>query len=188
MRFFLGGVNGAGKTTLLQKIKEVRPEFETVKGSQEYMRFLGIEGDYEKLRALPDEVKDQKLSEMLKELFAKYPNLVFDAHYLNLVRGEIKMVTGPWLQDFDAMFLLKVSPETILKRMGADERDRALFPSGLSKEQEFAMLADYIQQYDQEFERLRTEYRIPTKVLDGEKLPEEIAQEFLEFTESLRSN
>ncbi len=46
MRFFLGGVNGAGKTTLLQNIKKVRPEFEVVKGSQELMHFLGIEGDY----------------------------------------------------------------------------------------------------------------------------------------------
>ncbi len=185
MRFFLGGVNGAGKTTLLQKTKEARPEFEVVKGSQEFMAFLGIPGDYEALRALPEPYALQKLEEMVDGLVRKHEFLVFDAHYLNLVRGKVKKVTSPYLQRFDVLLLLKVSPETVLKRTANDPRERALFPEGLSEAQEFEMLSKYIAQQDEEFERLCSTYKIQGKVLDGEHTPDEVVKEFIAFADTL---
>lgn len=186
MRFLLGGVNGAGKTTLLQKIKEARPEYEVVKGSQAFMEYLGIPGDYEALRAIPEPEALQKLEDMLNGLLDKHTHLIFDAHYLNLVRGNVKSVTSSYLSKFDALLLLKVSPETVLGRTAGDSRDRALFPQGLTKEEEFLMLKDYIQKYDKEFENLCSKYSITGKVLDGEKAPDEVLKEFLSFADSLQ--
>ncbi len=184
MKFFLGGVNGAGKTTLLQKIKEAKPEYEVVKGSKVFMEYLGIPGDYDALRAMPEPEALQKLEEMLGELLAKHKDLIFDAHYINLVKGKVKSVTSSYLSKFDALLLLKVSPETVLSRISDDTRDRALFPEGLKEYEQLDMLKDYIDQYDQEFEHLCRSYDMPGKVLNGEGTPEQVLQEFLEFADS----
>lgn len=186
MKFFLGGVNGAGKTTLLQKIKEARPEYEVIKGSQTFMEYLGIPGDYDALRAMPEPEALQKLEEMLDGLLAKHKNFIFDAHYLNLVRGKVKSVTSSYLNKFDALLLLKVSPETVLERTSKETRDRALFPEGLKDYEQFDMLRDYIDQYDQEFEHLCRSYDMPGKVLNGEGSPGQVLQEFLDFESGLK--
>jgi adenylate kinase len=186
MRFFLGGVNGAGKTTLLQQIQEADPRYEVVNGSKALMEYLGRPGDYEHLRALSDEEKFKNYEALVNELLAKHEHLMLDSHYLNLVRGEIKSVTSPLVKKFDALLLLKVSPETVLARTSNDVRDRALFPQGLTESQEFAMLADYVEKYNEEFEAVCQRYGVKGKVLNGEAAPEQVAQEFLEFADSLQ--
>lgn len=186
MKFFLGGVNGAGKTTLLKKIKEARPDYEVVKGSQVFMEYLGIPGDYEALRAMPEPEALKALEDMLDDLLSKHENLIFDAHYLNLVRGKVKSVTSDYLTKFDALLLLKVSADTVLARTKGEERDRALFPDGLNEHEQMDMLKDYIDQYDQEFEHLCRTYNLPGKVLNGEGTPEQILQGFLAFESGLK--
>ncbi len=186
MKYFFGGVNGSGKTTLLLKIKEARPEFEIIKGSRAFMTLLGIRGSYETLRRLPHEYKLGRLSEMMETILKRHENMITDGHYLNLVRGKTTSVTGDWVKRFDALLLLKVSPETALQRISKELRDRALFPEGMSKEQEYKMYGQYIMEYEKEFQKLTDKWHLPAKILDGEKSVDEIVREFIAFDKSLR--
>jgi adenylate kinase len=188
MRYFLAGVNGSGKTTFLKKLAEIRPDIETIKGSQSLMEFLGIPGDYEALRALPKDYAQQKLDEMLEKLLETKENFIFDAHYLNLVRGEVKKVISPVIGKFDALLLRQVPTEIILERIKADHsiRDRALFPEGLNEEEQFKMLNDYVNQYGELHEDLALEYNLPAKILTGEV--DEAVQSFLEFDKNLSNH
>lgn len=186
MKFFLGGVNGSGKTTLLLKIKEAQPGFEIIKGSQFFMNFLGINMNYEALRQLPHQYALNKLGEMMEVLIKKYDNIIVDSHYLNLVRGKTKSVTGDWIKNFDALLLLKISPKIGLERISSEPRDRALFPENISTEEMDAVYSKYIVEYENEFQRLANKWQLPAKILDGEKNVDEIVGEFLAFDRSLR--
>ena len=189
MKYYLGGINGAGKTTLLHAIKEAAPNFEIIKGSTALMQYLGIPGDYEALRKLRyDDDAELKFRAMMAGITARTDDLIYDGHYLNIVRGEIFPITGPWVAGFDAILLLRISTDAVLRRIEADQhkRDRALFPEGTSADEQRTILEDYIGKYDTEFNRCVTEYGLKSKVLDEEKPTAEILKDFLAFDRELR--
>lgn len=190
MKYYLGGINGAGKTTLLHAIKEAVPQFEIIKGSTALMDYLGIPGDYDALRKLRyDDDAEQNFREMMTGITARSGDLIFDGHYLNIVRGEIFPVVGPWIAGFDAILLLHISTDTALQRIEADHhlRDRALFPDGATPEQRRAILDDYIAKYEAEFNGCVTEYRLKSKILDAEAPTTDILQDFLAFDREMRT-
>jgi thymidylate kinase len=187
MKYFIGGVNGSGKTTLLHKIKEARPDFEIIKSSQVLMNFLNISGDYEALRNLPHEKVLLKLEEMMNNLIENRKNIIFDSHYLNLVRGKIKAVTGDWIKKFDAIFLIDVNPETALNRMQSDSRDRAIFPAGISMKEKKKMYSEYIKKTKIEFKNIAEKWNIPFRILNGEKDINETLEEFINFNKLIES-
>lgn len=189
MRIFLGGVNGSGKTTLLNKIKEARPEIEVIKGSQLLMDFLGISGDYEALRALPHDYGMERLEELMNSLTAEKTSFILDSHYLNLVRGQIKSVTGPFIKNFNALFLLRARPEIIMERISADGhlRDRALFPDNINDEEKICMLSSYMKQYEEELRKVSHEYSLNSCIIDtDEKNPDQVRDEFLSFVDNIK--
>ncbi len=189
MKYFLGGINGAGKTTLLHAIKEVAPQFEIIKGSTALMEHLGIPGDYEALRELRhDDEAERKFREMMAGITARTDDLIFDGHFLNIVRGEIFPVVGPWIAEFDAILLLRISTDTALRRIEADHtRDRALFPDGATAGERHATLDDYVAKYEAEFHRCAVEHHLASKVLDGEASTMEIVKNFGEFDLEMRN-
>lgn len=189
MKYYLGGINGSGKTTLLHAIKEAAPQFDVIKGSTALMEYLGIPGDYEALRKLRyDDDAEQKFRQMMREITARTDDLIFDAHYLNLVRGEIFPIADEWMVGFDAILLLRISTETVLRRIEADQhkRDRALFPDGSTPDQQRAILDDYIAKYEAEFHRCATDYHIRPFVLDAEKPTAEMLEDFVAFDRGMR--
>lgn len=185
MKYFLGGVNASGKTTLLHKIKEFIPYFEIVKGSKELMTNMNIGEDYEKLRNLPNDYKLEKLNELVSNLLAKHENMIFDGHYLNLIRGERVQVTGDWLSEFDAFLLMDISPDLAIKRIGLDTRDRALFPEGMDLKGQHDMYGVYIKENKDKFDEICSRYNKPGRVLNADLGADGACQEFLVFHESL---
>lgn len=181
MKYFLSGVNGAGKTTLLEEIRRQRPEFQIVKGSTSFMRFLGIDDDYEALRSLPHEEALRQLGLFMSEILHTSGDVIVDSHLLNLVRGKIKRVTGEWIKGFDAILLLNVSAETALIRAQNGDRDRALFTPQLSQKEKLAIYKRYVDQYKKEFFLVSSHYHIPSKILHGERAVTETVGEFLSF-------
>lgn len=190
MKYYLGGVNGAGKTTLLQAIKEAAPRFEIIKGSQAFMEYLGIPGDYEALRKLShDDQADRKFQEMLAGITSRPGDIVFDGHYLNIVRGDIFPIIGQGIGGFDAVLLLHISVDTVMRRIEADHhlRDRALFPDEATSEERRTIYADYITKYEAEFHRCAKEFGLRSHVLDGEAPVADIVADFLAFDREMRA-
>jgi|WetSurSiteA1Bulk_404760.scaffolds.fasta_scaffold21394_1 adenylate kinase len=142
--YFVGGINAVGKTTLLNEVKFVKPEFEIVRGSEFFMKWLGIRpGDYDSLRSLSDEHKNIEFDKMMRWLVEQKPkegkHLVIDAHYLNIKPEGIVNVTGDWISLMDALFVITAPNIEVLDRMEKDEkkkgRSRSIFPE-LSTSQE----------------------------------------------------
>ena len=63
MKVFLGGINGVGKTTVIGKVKELKSDLVIVDGAKQFMAWLGFGTDYEKLRALDNQLANQKIAE-----------------------------------------------------------------------------------------------------------------------------
>jgi thymidylate kinase len=187
MRYFLGGVNGAGKTTLLGEIGKYFPEIEIVKGSKNLMDYLGISGNYDALRAMTQKERDIALRIIIENLLKNNDNFIFDAHYLNIVNGEISRVVDDWIQGFDAVILLDVSAKTALDRVKRDNRDRALFKKGLSEEEEMEIYNSYIEDTKDEFEKIIRVNNIPNLIINAENNLSAELEEFRQLHNSLIS-
>lgn len=185
MKYFIGGVNASGKTTLLYKIKEYLPYFEIIKGSHELMTALNVGDDYEKLRLLPTQVKEDALAKVMNNVLSREDHLIVDAHYLNIVRGEIFPVTGDWIKGFDALLLMDISVDLAMERIKMDTRDRALFPSDIGVEAQYAMYGMYIEEYKKEFKNLCDKYNLPGYILNADLGADAACQQFLVFHETL---
>lgn len=188
-KYFVGGVNGVGKTTLLRAIAEASPSFRIVKGSERFMQHLGIPGNYDALRRLPEEVKSREwsncLEQILDETYDLHQDLLLDAHYLNLIEGQVTTVTGVWMETFDAAVLVTASAEEILGRIQQDLRDRALF---YDEADELAILKSYLEATEKEFSRCVKDYGLSgLKLIQGNGGTQEAVQEFLKFDVSLRT-
>lgn len=186
MKYLLVGVNGAGKTTLLKAIKKLKPEFEAIRGSHELMKSMGIPGDYDALRATPVDVAHKYFEALLKQILEKKADLILDCHVLNLVKGDIRDVSSPFMGEFDALLFLKTSPEIILHRIASENRDRDLFFGTANVEDKQSVFTDYAHQYEVKTAGLAKKYNIPLKIFDGDRSPEENADAFLTFDASLR--
>ncbi len=183
MRAYVGGVNGSGKSTILAEVTRQKPEFTIIHSVTAFTEWLGFPGDYEKLRAIPPEEGIQKLSQFMDVLLAKPIDiLLFDSHYLNLVRGVIKPVMGPWIKKFDVLILISADIDSILKRIESDSRDRALFPPEATKETCEAIYKNYCKQYKDVFHQLALQYNLPSKEIENsEGEISQVAQELIDI-------
>ena len=174
---FLGGVNGSGKSEFLTRLQSARGNWGVVQGSDALMKWLHIPpGDYESLRKVPREQTIKEYGalvchEIKRNLAREHPlTLVFDSHYLNLVEGRIySSVGGNWLSAFAALVLLWAEPQTILERLTkTPNRDRRLFPKGLSRQRTLECLEDYTARTRLEFYRLANDFSLPHIIIRNE--------------------
>lgn len=183
MKYFLGGFNGCGKTTLVKNIGHAFPSFRVLRGSVALMDAFHIPGDYEALRAIPQTEKIAKLGGFLQPLLNSPGNFILDSHYVNIIRGNLEKNTGGWIEDFDALLFIAVSPETVLKRIQKDQyhRDRALFPPHAKEKDYLEILRMYIHEYEEYFQRLVSAYHFEHKILNGDLSEQNVFKEFLFF-------
>ena len=190
MRYFIGGISGVGKSTFVRSVVARQPNrFQAVHVAGAFMDFLGFDKDYEKLRSLPDDIRDERLFACINELIEKNPGeSLFDFHYLNIVRGKMTRLTGPWLSDFDALILITADSREIVRRIMADPamRDRALFKRDLSPDEMTERMNAYARAEKHEFTRVARKYRKPHLIInkDGDDRP---VAEFLEFDKKIRN-
>lgn len=189
MKYFVGGVNGVGKSYFLRKLKEQKPEYDVVDGARDFMKWLGFDNDYERLRKLHPDIRDSRLSEFISQTLnnSQAETLVYAGHFLVLVRGEIFSGTREWLSRFDGLALLKASPETILERIASDSRDRALFKEDVPRDEQIRFLKDYNLKENVEFLALAEKYGIPNILINNTRgMVENTVAEFLEFDAKVR--
>lgn len=189
MHIFMGGINGSGKSTLLQKVLEQKPDWRVTKNSSAFMEYLGIPGDYEKLRSLDEANRNAMMFDFIDSILTKHanaPHHILDSHYLNLKRGLVDRVTGPWLNKFHAFVLVTAPVEHIFDRIERDHpnRDRALFPEDMKPETSFEMLRAYAERTRQEFIERAKEHNLPHIEIRNDNL-DEATQQLVEFVEKL---
>ncbi len=184
---FVCGINGVGKTMILRRVAELRPDLTIIPGSASLMEFLGIHGDYDALRAVPEPEALNALTQMIAGLMDRHSDggMIFDAHLLNIVRGRVKDVTPPIIHGFDVLTLIIADSAKAYARMQADGRDRALFPPVLSPHGQLLMLGEYDQKYRKKFSQVLSDHipvsRKPffTNVLLNHGSLEEAARSFI---------
>lgn len=189
MKYFIGGINGVGKSHFLRKLKEEKPDYEMVDGARDFMKWLGFDNDYEKLRNLHPDIRDSRLSEFISQTLnnSQAETLMYAGHLLVLIRGEIAIATREWLARFDGIVLLTASPEVILNRISHDERDRALFKENTPREEAIKILKDYNLKENVEFLRLADRYGLPSLLINNtDGIVENTVSRFLDFDDRVR--
>lgn len=172
--YFIGGVNGSGKTTLLKEITEKHSQFQIIKGSSVFMTWLGIEqGDYESLRALPDNYKRQEFDKMMEELLSNpttdEKTLLIDAHYFHYKRGEMLDTTGGWISMIDALFVVTGDTDVVFNRILQDEKKRDLFPTGSDIDSQRSLLTKYLDGTIALAKKLSDRHNVPLFILDNKQ-------------------
>lgn len=190
MNIYLGGANASGKSTIMAEYAKLDLSAEIIHGTRLLMDAHGIAGDYEELRRMSQEHLRPVYSAAMGRLLAEPVEhaRILDSHFLYIRKGEVHPSTEDWIGDFDAVVLVYADPETSWKRIRADhkERDRALFPEGLSDIEAKAMYADYIEQTIAEFDRIAAEYQLPHLLLDNShNSPHDSAQVLHKFISEL---
>lgn len=191
MKYFAGGINGVGKSHFLRTLKDLKPDYELIDGSNEFIKWLGFDGDYERLRHLIPEIRNAKYAEFINQTLNKSiaETLIYMGHYIVLVRGEIIHVVRDWLARFDGIVLMTASPEVILQRVEHDahDRDRALFKENTSKDDKIKVLKDYQLKEHVAFLELAETFGIPKLLIDnsGANAENNVFQ-FLDFDAKIR--
>lgn len=174
LAYFIGGVNGVGKSTFLKELTEREPQFRILKGSSAFMDWLGIEqGDYNSLRALPDDHKRQEFDKMMEKVptepSADGKILLVDAHYFHYKRGEMLDTTGNWISMIDALFVVTADPEDVFKRVSEDEKERDLFPIDSDEDTQRQMLDKYLEGTINLARQLSETHGVPFIVLENKQ-------------------
>ena len=196
--FFVGGVNGSGKTTVLHLISEKKPEFHVIKGSEYFMKWLGIKRrNYGQLQSLPDRKTLLELGRMMRYLLKekKYSNnkkiVLIDAHFTNIRNGKTEEWISDWLSLVNGLVLIKAKPAEILKRIRIDnkkktKRQRNLFPTNASYKEKIKFLQLFNKKSEHTFRKCVKIYKKQHKILlNKENCATETAKaliNFLEFT------
>ena len=182
--YYFGGLNGSGKSTLVDKIAETDNGFEAVHSSRELMKWLGVERDYEAMRRMDqDEVLrqfarfiDQRLTD------AGDKSLLFDTHYLSLVRGKWIDRTGEWIARFAAVILVTAPLADIWQRIQSGERNRALFPDEMPNNRRLGLFKTYAEAYEDKFFDTASFFGIPYLIINNPNgRLNEAADRFLDF-------
>ena len=124
-KLFLGGINGVGKTTLASLVQELRPLWQVVHVSKEYMKFLNLpEGAYDQLRSLPESSHRASLRQLVNNLLVAHadtPVVILDAHYVVFDQAEYPILkVGEWIKEFDGLILVEAKAEDIDQRVHHD--------------------------------------------------------------------
>lgn len=187
MKVFIGGINGVGKTTFLNALQKQMPEARFVDGAKSFMEWLGIPNDYESLRKIDNATANEKKNQFITELCQQYDNLVFGAHYLNLVNGEVRDVSlGDWPKLFDYLVFLTAPIEDIYERINRDEtsRDRALFGPDIGREEAIRLLDQYNEQNRQKAKELSNRFNVPyIEIENGSNQLEKAVENFIKLTQ-----
>jgi adenylate kinase len=167
MIYYVGGINGTGKSTVLAQLAQMN-DFEIVPLTQRLIQFAGLTG-YDELRQRSQVINRRDLAELINGLVveSENKNIVLDGHYLNLRRGRVSKVTGSWIGRMTALILITADPAVIYERINQDNKDRALFGSGLSGEAAIKRLAQYQLQTIAEFDTLADRYTLPKIVVEN---------------------
>ena len=167
MKIYVGGVNGVGKTTVLEALfKETG--FPVKHATQEFLKFLGIPGDYNELRKLDDEYRKLQLNQFMSEIAASRKSFILDSHYLIMVDGVIKSVIDEWIKQYDLLIYLTAPAEVILERLNSDNRDRALFSSN-DRLQQIHELQLFLDKTKNEVNSTANKYKIPMCILETDQ-------------------
>lgn len=186
LAYFIGGVNGVGKSTFLKELTESNPEFAILKGSSAFMDWLGIEqGDYDSLRALPDDHKRQEFDKMMKKVLTEPSSegkvLLVDAHYFHYKRGEMLDTTGDWIAMMNALFVVTADSNEVFTRVSEDEKERDLFPVDADEDRQRQMLDQYLEGTINLARQLSETHKVPLVVLENKQDNiESTVKEFLE--------
>lgn len=196
--YLVGGVNGVGKSSLTQELSVRYPEFEVFRGSTRFMEWLRLPpGDYEVLQKLPEDYKSAELEKMMAEVFKNGVSggktLIIDAHYFNYKHGELIDATGGWVSQLDALFVVSVSPATILRRIELDQvtggRKRDVLPHNISRTQKIELLGKFLRVTVDKAQDLSKKYSVPYFVINNDTDGLNIAiGEFLECHSALNSD
>lgn len=172
LAYFVGGVNGVGKSTFLKELTQQEPQFKILKGSSAFMDWLGIEqGDYDSLRALPDDHKRQEFDKMMEKVLSEPLDdgkiLLVDAHYFHYKRGKMVDTTGDWISMIDALFVVTADSGNVFKRVSEDEKERDLFPVGSDENTQRQMLDRYLEGTISLAKQLAEIHGVPLVVLEN---------------------
>lgn len=122
MKIFIGGIRGSGKSTLLDELEDL--DKEVVNNAKKLASYHGF--SREKLPELSREEKKPLLEELFKEEYADKDDIVVDGHY-TVEKGEKEVYPLSVLKQddfFDKYILVEADSETILERVGEDEKER----------------------------------------------------------------
>jgi adenylate kinase len=136
------GVNGVGKTTLLRRFAEKEGGVVLFSASANLMKAVGLKpSDYEGLRRMPDDEKNEAFSRMMGEVGGeKDPRslrlLVVDTHVIHCRHGQMIECDTGWMPGVvDVIGLVTTSPEDLARQILNDgTKGRDIFPTGLSVE------------------------------------------------------
>lgn len=194
MNIFVGGINGVGKSTILKEVAQTTG-YRYIHMTSHLMNHLGVGSDYEKLRSLTQAQRDAGLAECIQKLIATSNSTgeiyIYDIHYLNLVRGNISVVTGPWLDRFDAFVLVTSPIQDILERVRGDhvKRDRALFQNGKNETDNEKEFTAYSEQTRKEFLGIVEKYHRPSlEIINKKNKKDEAVKKLIEFITQLKSS
>lgn len=171
--YFIGGVNGVGKSTFLSEVSARHPEFQIVKSSSMFMGWLKLEpGDYDSLRALPDDYKRVEFDKMMNDLLSQSSTdgkiMLIDVHYFHYKQGEMIDTTGSWMSIFDALFVVTGDVEEVLKRIIKDNtKNRDLFPQGVSLDEQRILLKKYLIKTIEKAREVSEKYNIPLFIINN---------------------
>jgi adenylate kinase len=185
--YFIGGVNGVGKSSFLNELTSKYPEFYVVKGSSALMQWLGLNpGDYDKLRAMPEDYKTAQFDLMMENLLIHPPHsdgiMLIDAHYFHYNEGNLVDTTGTWISKMDALFVITAGIDEVYSRVAGDSKERNLFPKGSNTESQKDMLELYSERTTQKARELSEKYDIPYYLIENKQgKMEQVINTFLEI-------
>lgn len=171
--FFLTGLNGVGKTTISNSLAERNTGIKIVNGSKELMDRLSIPNNYEKLRDLPDSVKDQTFFDICNELSLSNEKVVITGHLLKVLDGKIHDSLGPWLKKCKKVILIKSSPDDILQRIIKDDnlgsrKHRRVFSNTMLSRKSKLVFLDKAQKLEFKIlESLKNDHSIITSIVEN---------------------
>lgn len=172
--YLVTGVNGVGKSTILQQIVNNNPKsFCLFPASIYFMESLGLRsGDYDSLRNLPEQDKIIAFNKLMETTLAQKNKsekgvLLIDAHIFNYKEGEMIERTGNWMHSLDAIFLITINPNILLKRIDKDKKFRNLFPLNVTRQEKLKMMKIYLNNTKIKAKEISKKYKIPFFLIEN---------------------
>jgi len=187
-------MNAVGKSSLARDIQRAEPAIEVVHTTSAMMDWLGIKpGNYDALRSLPDDYKQQQNERMFQARLTTPPldehPLLFDSHYLNLVDGRVsRLIQGDWPKYLGGLVLIYADIEVVYDRIQRDApaRNRRLFPPGSTPRQQLDVLQTFARQTEAEFRAIADRFSLPSIAIQNSGNDATPLDDFLTFDYEIR--